>query len=57
VGFFFLGYKNYVPKVKTGHVAPGISLARVKDRLSQVQGALVEAPLVRVKPWPSLAFL
>ena len=37
-----------MPKVKTGHVAPGIPLARVKDRLSQVKGALVEAPLVRV---------
>jgi phospholipase D1/2 len=35
-----------VPKVKTGHVVPGIPLARVKERLSQVRGALVESPLV-----------
>ncbi|TFK38573.1 phospholipase D [Crucibulum laeve] len=39
------GYDNYVPKVKTGHVVPGISLDRVKNRLSQVKGALVECPL------------
>ncbi|KAI0338808.1 phospholipase D/nuclease [Trametopsis cervina] len=38
-------YDNYVPKTKTGHVVPGIPLARVKDRLSQVRGALVECPL------------
>ncbi|KXN92484.1 Phospholipase D1 [Leucoagaricus sp. SymC.cos] len=38
-------YDNYVPKNKTGHVAPGVTLERVKDRLSQVKGALVEAPL------------
>ncbi|EIN06494.1 phospholipase D/nuclease [Punctularia strigosozonata HHB-11173 SS5] len=38
-------YANYVPKVKTGHVAPGIPLQRVKERLSQVRGALVEMPL------------
>jgi phospholipase D1/2 len=38
--------QNYVPKVKTGHVAPGITLDRVKEKLSLVQGAVVEAPLV-----------
>ena len=37
----------YVPKVKTGHVAPEVPLARVKDRLAHVKGALVECPLVR----------
>ncbi|KAF7304896.1 Phospholipase [Mycena kentingensis (nom. inval.)] len=38
-------YDNYVPKVKTGHVVPGVSLEHVKQRLAQVRGALVEAPL------------
>ncbi|KAF8737923.1 hypothetical protein AX14_012197 [Amanita brunnescens Koide BX004] len=38
-------YERYVPKVKTGHVVPGITLDRVKQRLSQVTGALVECPL------------
>jgi len=38
-------YDNHTPKVKHGHVAPGIPLAQVKDRLSQVRGALVECPL------------
>ncbi|KAJ2931072.1 hypothetical protein H1R20_g6021, partial [Candolleomyces eurysporus] len=38
-------YDNYVPKVKTGHVVPGVTLDRLKQRLSQVKGALVEAPL------------
>lgn len=38
-------YDNYVPKTKWGHVAPDVPLERVKDRLSQVKGALVEAPL------------
>ncbi|KAG6884869.1 hypothetical protein C0992_005680 [Termitomyces sp. T32_za158] len=38
-------YDNYVPKVKTGHVVPGIDLQRVKDRLAGVRGALVECPL------------
>lgn len=41
----FAAYDNYVPKVKTGHVAPGMPLDRVKTRLSQVKGALVECPL------------
>lgn len=31
----------------TGHVVPGIPLQRVKDRLQQVRGALVECPMVR----------
>ncbi|CAA7264463.1 unnamed protein product [Cyclocybe aegerita] len=38
-------YENYRPKVKTGHVAPGITLERLKTRLNQVKGALVECPL------------
>jgi len=38
-------YENYLPKVKTGHVVPGIQLQRIKDRLSQVRGSLVECPL------------
>lgn len=38
--------QQYVPKVKTGHVVPEIPLDRVKDRLSKVKGALVEAPIV-----------
>ncbi|KAI0042796.1 phospholipase D [Auriscalpium vulgare] len=38
-------YANYVPKVKTGHVVPDIPLARVKERLAEVHGSLVEAPL------------
>ncbi|KAG2144421.1 uncharacterized protein EDB93DRAFT_1153427 [Suillus bovinus] len=38
-------YENYLPKVKTGHVVPGIQLQRIKERLSQVRGALVECPL------------
>ncbi|THU96802.1 phospholipase D/nuclease [Dendrothele bispora CBS 962.96] len=38
-------YENYVPKVKTGHVVPGIPLERVKSRLAEVKGALVECPI------------
>lgn len=38
-------YENYLPKVKTGHVVPGIQLQRIKERLSQVRGSLVECPL------------
>ncbi|PFH53623.1 hypothetical protein AMATHDRAFT_137275 [Amanita thiersii Skay4041] len=38
-------YDRYVPKVKTGHVIPGVSLERVKSRLNEVRGALVECPL------------
>ncbi|KAF7980984.1 hypothetical protein HWV62_35794 [Athelia sp. TMB] len=38
-------YEYYVPKVKTGHVVPEVPLARVKDRLAHVKGALVECPL------------
>lgn len=41
------GEQAFVPKVKTGRVVPEIPLARVKDRLSLVKGALVECPLVR----------
>ncbi|KAF8169373.1 hypothetical protein BJ912DRAFT_181903 [Pholiota molesta] len=38
-------YENYRPKTKTGHVVPDIPLERVKTRLTQVKGALVECPL------------
>ncbi|KAK7028554.1 phospholipase [Favolaschia claudopus] len=38
-------YENYVPKVKTGHVVPDVPLERVKKRLAEVKGSLVEAPL------------
>ncbi|PPQ84945.1 hypothetical protein CVT25_004458 [Psilocybe cyanescens] len=39
-------YDKYRPKgVKTGHVVPGITLERVKTRLNQVKGALVECSL------------
>ncbi|KAJ7868016.1 hypothetical protein B0H14DRAFT_3441419 [Mycena olivaceomarginata] len=38
-------YDGYVPKVKAGHVVPGIPLERVKKQLSEVMGALVECPL------------
>lgn len=41
-----LAWQNYVPKVKTGHVVPGIPLDVVKQKLSEVKGSLVEAPLV-----------
>ncbi|KAJ7932951.1 hypothetical protein B0H13DRAFT_1953904 [Mycena leptocephala] len=38
-------YDNYVPKVKTGHLVPGIPLERVKKQLAEIRGALVECPL------------
>jgi phospholipase D1/2 len=38
--------QGYVPKIKSGHVAPGVTLGQLKDRLSQVQGALVDMPMV-----------
>lgn len=38
-------YTSYVPKVKHGHVAPGITVQRLKQRLNEVKGALVECPL------------
>ncbi|KAH8091773.1 phospholipase D/nuclease [Cristinia sonorae] len=38
-------YDNYIPKTATDHVVPEVSLARIKERLSQVRGALVDAPL------------
>ncbi|CAE6488459.1 unnamed protein product [Rhizoctonia solani] len=38
-------YKNYVPKVKTGHLATEWDLATVKAKLAQIHGHLVEAPL------------
>ncbi|PVG02411.1 phospholipase D/nuclease [Serendipita vermifera] len=41
----FEQYRNYVPKTRAGHLPPGQSLDRVKQRLAQVRGHLVEAPL------------
>ncbi|KAL5521881.1 hypothetical protein ACEPAF_1725 [Sanghuangporus sanghuang] len=41
----YKAYENFVPKVKIGHVVPGISLERAKERLSEVRGALVDSPL------------
>ncbi|KAI0750490.1 phospholipase D/nuclease [Fomes fomentarius] len=38
-------YDSYVPDVLTGHVVPDIPLDRVKQRLSEVRGALVECPM------------
>ncbi|KAG2131140.1 hypothetical protein BD769DRAFT_1452087 [Suillus cothurnatus] len=38
-------YESYLPKVKTGHVVPEIQLQRIKERLSQVRGSVVECPL------------
>ncbi|KAF7367520.1 Phospholipase [Mycena sanguinolenta] len=38
-------YKNYVPKVKTGHLVLGVPLERVEKQLAEVRGALVECPL------------
>lgn len=37
--------QNYVPKTRVGHLAPGQDLERVRQRLSEVRGHLVEAPL------------
>ena len=34
----------------TGHVVPDMPLSRVKDRLSEVRGALVECPMVSALP-------
>jgi len=34
-----------VPRVKTGHVVPGVDVDRVKKRLAEVRGALVECPM------------
>ncbi|TFK85137.1 phospholipase D/nuclease, partial [Polyporus arcularius HHB13444] len=38
-------YDAYVPDVMTGHVVPDITLQRIKERLSEVRGALVECPM------------
>ncbi|KAG1880959.1 hypothetical protein F4604DRAFT_1578750 [Suillus subluteus] len=38
-------YEDYLPKVKTGHVVPEIQLQRIKERLSQVRGSVVECRL------------
>ncbi|KAG6815717.1 hypothetical protein H0H87_012015 [Tephrocybe sp. NHM501043] len=38
-------YDKYVPKVKAGHVVPGVDIQRVKNRLAGVRGAIVECPL------------
>ena len=44
-------YDGYVPNVMTGHVVPDVPLERVKQRLSEVRGALVECPMVRAAPF------
>ncbi|KAJ3482521.1 hypothetical protein NLI96_g6930 [Meripilus lineatus] len=38
-------YAEYVPKCKTDHVVPDVPLERIKDRLSQVKGSIVDCPL------------
>jgi len=38
-------YEKYVPKIRTGHVAPGVTLDRVKQQLARVRGSIVEASL------------
>jgi len=38
-------YKNFVPKVKVGHVVPDVPLSRIKERLAEVRGHLVDCPL------------
>lgn len=38
-------YEEYLPKVVTGHVVPGVSLDRVKTDLARVKGSLVDMPL------------
>ncbi|KAG8962140.1 hypothetical protein FRC03_004555 [Tulasnella sp. 419] len=38
-------YKNFVPKVKTGHIASDLPLPQIKDKLARIRGALVEAPI------------
>ncbi|KAF8490138.1 phospholipase D/nuclease [Russula emetica] len=38
-------YETYKPKVKVGHVVPGVPLRRVKERLALVRGSIVEAPI------------
>ncbi|KAF9652544.1 phospholipase D [Thelephora ganbajun] len=38
-------YKGYLPDVKQGHVVPDMPLQRVKDRLAEVRGHVVEAPI------------
>ncbi len=38
----------------TGHVVPDITLQRIKERLSEVRGALVECPMVCLRTAPSV---
>jgi phospholipase D1/2 len=47
-------YENYVPKVKAGHVVPGITVAEIKDKLSKIQGHLVEGAIDFLCEEPSL---
>ncbi|KEP49732.1 phospholipase D/nuclease [Rhizoctonia solani 123E] len=47
-------YKNYLPKVKAGHLATELDLGIVKDKLSQIHGHLVEAPLEFLIQQPEL---
>jgi phospholipase D1/2 len=41
------GVQAYVPNIKHGHVAPGVSLATAKTQLARVRGSLLDMPLVR----------
>ncbi|KIY68459.1 phospholipase D/nuclease [Cylindrobasidium torrendii FP15055 ss-10] len=38
-------YEEYVPKIKTGHLIPEVSLEDAKRQLAGIRGALVESPL------------
>jgi phospholipase D1/2 len=41
-----LSYQSYVPNIKTGHIAnPDMPLDRIKERLSEIRGHIVEAPV------------
>jgi len=38
-------YKTFMPTVKTGHVTENLTIDQIKDKLSEIRGALVTAPL------------
>jgi phospholipase D1/2 len=48
---------NYAPQVKTGHVIPGVPLERVKQRLGEVRGTLVEMAVVGISLLSCIALL
>ena len=50
---FIVDTQNYLPKVKTGHVAPEISLDRAKKQLSQVRARLEQYSLWTAHVHPS----